>query len=113
MIGLESDRGRLAAALFDRAEPFDKQGDQFRGELVPIKAGRGEVVWDDLPCGSYAVKVFHDENENGTLDTNFVGYPKEAFGFSRNAMGQFGPPSFEDAKIDVLDGRVLIQIKMN
>jgi uncharacterized protein (DUF2141 family) len=27
--------------------------------------------------------------------------PKEGFGFSNNAMGSFGPPGFDKAKVDV------------
>ena len=33
-----------------------------------------------LPEGEYAISLFHDENENKELDTNFIGIPKEAFG---------------------------------
>jgi len=41
--------------------------------------------------GKYAVSVFHDENSNGKLDTNFLGIPREGVGASNNAKGHFGP----------------------
>jgi uncharacterized protein (DUF2141 family) len=50
-----------------------------------IAAAEKEVVLKfDLPAGDYAVQVMHDENENGQLDTNFMGMPIEGYGFSNN-----------------------------
>ena len=50
----------------------------------------------DIPPGTYAVKLYIDENENGKLDTNFFGIPKEQYGFSNNTKA-FGIPKFEAA----------------
>jgi uncharacterized protein (DUF2141 family) len=35
------------------------------------------------------------------IDKNFLGIPKEQFGFSNNAMGRLSAPSFEQAKFQV------------
>ena len=43
----------------------------------------------------------HDENDNKKLDTNLIGIPKEGFGYSKDAMGRFGPPKFDDAVLTV------------
>lgn len=51
--------------------------------------------------GRYGVRLFHDRNGDGKLETDFLGIPREPFGFSRNAPAQFGPPSFEEAAFDV------------
>ena len=56
------------------------------------------IVLEEIPEGEYAIAVFHDENTNGKLDTNFLGIPKEQYGFSNHAKGQMKPPKFEDAK---------------
>jgi uncharacterized protein (DUF2141 family) len=32
---------------------------------------------------------------------NFLGIPKEPYGFSKNKFGKFGPPDFEDASFEV------------
>lgn len=50
-----------------------------------------------LPAGEYAIAVFQDLNANGDLDKNFIGYPKEPFGFSRNFVPRISKPSWEDA----------------
>lgn len=45
--------------------------------------------------GRYGVQLFLDANANGRMDTNLMGMPTERFGFSNNAVGSFGPPTFE------------------
>ncbi len=68
-----------------------------RAAAVP----KAVLVYRNLPAGRYAVSLFHDENGNGQLDKNVIGLPTERFGFSRDAMGSMGPPSFADAAIDL------------
>jgi uncharacterized protein (DUF2141 family) len=99
--GLESDRGLLVVALMNSAETFANDRQALRNDSVPVKDGKATVTFRGLPYGSYAVKTYHDENSNGKLDTNFVGYPTESFGFSNDAMGRFGPPSFDQAKFEI------------
>lgn len=50
--------------------------------------------------GKYAVRYFHDENNNNGLDRNYLNYPIEGYGFSNN-VGVFGPPTFNDLLFDV------------
>lgn len=58
-------------------------------------------TFKDLTPGFYALSVFHDENGNDKLDSNFMGIPSEPFGFSNDARGMFGPPLFQDCVIEV------------
>ena len=55
----------------------------------------------ELPDGIYAIGLYVDSNKNEKLDTNFLGIPTEQFGFSNNAKGRFGPPSFESASFEL------------
>ena len=71
------------------------------------------VQFDNLPEGEYAVSVFHDLNSNGKLDSNAVGMPTEPYGFSNNAAGNFGPPSFDAAKIKLDQSKTAISIRVN
>ena len=67
------------------------------------------VSFKDLKKGRYAIKMFHDENENKILDKNQYGMPKEGYGFSNNPDSRFGPPTIKkllfdaeaDTKVDV------------
>ena len=96
--GARSDQGTVSAALYASAETWLKQ--PLRGERVAAGA-RTLLVFRDLPAGTYALAVFHDENGNGKMDTNPVGMPTEAYGFSRDARGNFGPPKFDAAAVSV------------
>ena len=66
-------------------------------------AGTLRFVVRDLSPGPYAVNAFHDENDNGELDTNLFGIPSEGFGFANDPDASFGPPGFEAAAVDVGD----------
>jgi uncharacterized protein (DUF2141 family) len=54
-----------------------------------------------LPYGEYAVTLFVDFNGNKKLDKNFLGIPKEQYGFSNNVMGKMSPPTFNQAKFAI------------
>ncbi len=92
-------------ALFDDAASF-KRRDGFRLAVIKRWATRPSAAFTDLPPGRYAVAAFQDLNGNGVLDTNLLGIPTEPYGFSRNAIGNLGPPSFEAAAI-AMDGQDL------
>jgi uncharacterized protein (DUF2141 family) len=62
--------------------------------------------------GTYAVALFHDENDNGKLDTNFVGIPREGVGVSNNKLRSFGPPTWDDAKF-ALNGDVVLDVSLH
>jgi uncharacterized protein (DUF2141 family) len=48
---------------------------------------------DNLKLGRYAAYIIHDRNQNGKMDSNLVGFPLEAFGFSNvSARPDHTPP---------------------
>lgn len=86
-----------------------------KGCVLKSAKAVGPVVrlqFPDPAPGTYAVKVFHDVNDNGVLDTNWMGIPKEPYGFSNDAMGTFGPPSFQQASFKVGVGTNAVRIRM-
>ncbi len=62
--------------------------------------------------GSYAVAVYHDENDNHHFDRNFLGLPVEGYGFSNNATVLLAPPSFRAVRIAVHAGANRIAIRL-
>jgi uncharacterized protein (DUF2141 family) len=54
-----------------------------------------------LPPGEYAVVVVHDENDNGKLDTGFLGFGGESYAYSNDAKPLFGRPGFDEVKFAV------------
>lgn len=104
---IKNQQGVIRVGLFSTEENFLKKA--IDGRVVKADNQSVAVVFENLKPGDYAVSVIHDENENGDLDSNFLGMPTEGFGFGNNAMGTFGPPSFEKAKITVRDKDTSIQ----
>jgi uncharacterized protein (DUF2141 family) len=76
-------------------------------------SGQSLVVhFKDLPPGEYAAVAFQDVNGNGKLDKNFLGIPKEPYGFSNSARGSAGPPKFSAAAVTLNpDGTTTIVLK--
>ena len=66
------------------------------------------VKINDVPAGTYAIAVFHDENGNNELDTNMFGVPKEPVAFSKAKMKLFGPPKFDECQFQVSSDTELI-----
>ena len=113
--GIGAPDGTLLVAIYDAADHWlstRKDEPPFRDAIYVVNGQREAViVVHELPPGVYAVSVFHDLNANKELDTNFIGYPREPFGFSA-PMGKFGPPSFEEASFRLGEGvhRLLIEL---
>ena len=96
--GLENDEGKAMIALSNSQEDYEKKGESYRGGMAPIKNKKAVWKFENILYGTYAIKVFHDEDDDDEMDTNFIGIPSEDYGFSNNADGSFGPASWEDAK---------------
>jgi uncharacterized protein (DUF2141 family) len=102
--GLESGEGAVRVALYAAADDFLKKENALHKATIPIRDGTATWTVDSVPPGGYALSVFHDENGNGELDKNSLGIPREAYGFSNDARGQFGPPKWDEARFEVLPG---------
>ena len=99
-----SKEGILHLAIYSSKEVFESDRGDRPGPQPGIVAGSiinvGTEFYKEtfeIPAGTYVIGYYIDANENEKLDTNFIGIPKEQFGFSNNARGTFGPPNFESA----------------
>ncbi|QNA90191.1 DUF2141 domain-containing protein [Massilia sp. Dwa41.01b] len=107
--GIKGARGKVNVAVCDK-ERFLKQC----GYSASAPAGDGEtiVTLKDVPAGAYAVLAYQDANDNDRLDRNPLGMPSERYGFSREARGKFGPPTFEKAAIEVGEALTVAPVKL-
>jgi uncharacterized protein (DUF2141 family) len=109
----KNSNGKAQVALFNNADDYPTEGEKaYRKATVVIQNNTATVTFDNLPYGQYAVAVFHDENGNNKLDTNWMGIPNEGLGASNNAKGSFGPPKFSDAKVSLNAAKLAIAIKI-
>ena len=90
----ENIKGKLQVCLTDKKEDFLKQCEYATAVAVTNNTISLEIA--NVKTGVYSISLFHDENNNGVLDTKgFFGIPSEPYGFSNNTSTTFGPPSFE------------------
>lgn len=109
-----SDAGSFIVWVYDDAEAW--LGDGWRTRKVVKVAGQraGDAITVEipLPAGEYALSVFHDVDDDGKLERNFLGLPKEPAGLSNNLRPKFGPPRWKDAKFAVGDGVTVQEIAL-
>ncbi len=103
IIGIEDPTGQISIGLFNSPEDFPKKNNNSIGAEVEIIDSSAEFTFRNLNSGDYAIAVYHDLNSNGKFDRNWLGIPNEDYVFSNYAKGSFGPPSFEDAKFELVD----------
>lgn len=92
-------KGSIRLALYSGPADFMKKHKAVRE--VAVSGNTVSMVFENLEPGEYAISCYHDINDNKKLDSNFMGIPREPYGFSNNARGAFGPPGFEDAQFTV------------
>ncbi len=132
--GLEGAEGQVCLNLFDSSAGFPSNRDEalqtqcVEAAVAPEEPGETVetteteettedlplmVAFENLPLGSYGVSVFHDANNDGEFNRNFVGMPAEGFGFSRNPNALTGPPKFRDTVVLVAGEVTMIEIMLN
>ena len=101
--------GILNLEISRSKEAFESDGDD-AGVAARIRERIGKGAYQrsfDIPPGTYAIKLHIDENENGKLDTNFLGIPKEQYGTSNNALflnfdsSSFDVDTYKKVQIDL------------
>jgi uncharacterized protein (DUF2141 family) len=109
--GLSSTKGTMLLELDDSEESWQNRA-------PPVAMGRATAAgrtltytFRDLKPGTYALSIFQDENDNGKFDTNFLGIPKEGWGFSNNPDVR-RKATFDEAKFSVEQKDVAITIHL-
>jgi uncharacterized protein (DUF2141 family) len=99
--GFRNQKGDLGVTVFKSPEgwPEDNARAYFHHGF-PI-SGNQSTAQLDLPPGRYAIAILHDENSNRKLDRNFIGIPKEGFGFSNNPKVHLTAPGFDTASAEI------------
>ena len=108
--GLKEAAGNLYFAVYDSDSTWLGEDTVLDKKVVIAEALDGDLVRTELhlPLGAYALSVFHDRDDDGEMDTSFIGTPKEPIALSNNAVAKFGPPKYEDA-VFTLGAEPLIQ----
>ena len=105
----EKLKGELRVCLTDKKEDFLKHCKYSKVVTVTNNSVSLEIA--NIKTGIYSISVFHDENNNGVLDTGFFGIPSEPYAFSNNPSRSFGPPNFEKCTLLInKDNQISIEL---
>ena len=95
---LRNNKGHVLITVYKDGVGYPEDVDKaVRRAKLTITNKTATVSFVGLASGNYAIAILHDENDDGKMNINFLGLPKEGYGFSNNVMGNFGPPSFSKA----------------
>ncbi len=112
--GFENDNGTARILIFNNAKYFPEDDKHaYDKKVTKIKNNKATFTFENIPYGTYAIAVLHDENDNMKMDYNFLGVPKEDYGFSNNARAVLKAPSFEDCSFTVNSAYKKITIEVD
>ena len=104
-----SNKGKVSIGLYNQNnDTFANISKAYKGINLNIEEKNVVYTFTNIPNGSYAIALFHDENENKKLDKNFLGMPKEGYGFSNNIRPTFRGANFDEAKFELNNHKNII-----
>jgi uncharacterized protein (DUF2141 family) len=113
--GFRNAKGKVNIALFRDAKGFPSEPGSAVGaqklEIDP-QTLTATAVFKDIPQGTYAVAVLHDENLTGKMEFDAQGIPLTGYGFSNNPVSNAGPASPDQAKFTANQAETAIEIKL-
>lgn len=104
-------KGEIIIGVFNKEQNFLKDGAAIKTYTLKINEMSETIVIEDLPRGDYAISIYHDENSDSECNLNFMGIPKEAYGFSNNFKPKFSAPEFKNCKFS-LSSNMVLNIKL-
>jgi uncharacterized protein (DUF2141 family) len=100
---LRSAKGSVRCGLFATAKGFPDVPPS-RSVVVTVRAKQATCAFKDVPAGQYAVSLFHDEDNDGELDKNFLGVPQESYGVSNNKTYAMSAPKYNESAFKLAAG---------
>jgi uncharacterized protein (DUF2141 family) len=98
---LDANKGGTLKIGVYNEDGFPDVGKEVHGIDLAVEGDSATYVFDSIPVGTYAIAVFQDKNDDGKLNKNMFGAPKEPYGFSQNKYGKFGAPAFKDVSFKI------------
>jgi uncharacterized protein (DUF2141 family) len=112
-------KGTVYLAIYDNSTSFDQDNknknvnkNRWVKSIVEVVNKKSFTKNVELKKGVYAISLFVDSNNNKIIDKNLLGIPTEQYGFSNNATGFLGSPSYNDASFNLInDLNIKISLK--
>ncbi|XLS28525.1 DUF2141 domain-containing protein [Flavobacteriaceae bacterium M23B6Z8] len=107
---IKSKKGQIVFMLFNQDKGFPKETEMaFKKGIVTQFNETASYSFQNIPYGKYAVVVFHDEDSDGEIASNFIGMPKEPVGASN--LNRMSKPTFKKCAFDLNEGKKKISLK--
>ena len=103
--GFENLDGNLVIAIDNSSEQFDSDTECYIDTTIDVISTDMTIIIDGINSGTYAISIFHDEDEDSKLDLGLLDIPQEGFGFSNNPDIGFSKPEFNDCKFVIEEGQ--------
>ena len=101
----------IFVAVYDHENDYMRN--RFAEAIAEVKSECDLEIELKIPLGKYAITIFHDVNNDAKLNTNFLGIPKEPYGFSNNPESHFGPPGFKQALFEFREDGQVVEVLLN
>jgi uncharacterized protein (DUF2141 family) len=99
---IRSEKGQIVIGVFKDDESFQKEESFMEKRFVKSGISNREMrVQFSLEPGIYGLSLLDDENSNGKMEYNFLGIPKEGFGFSDYYHKGIKKPKFDSYKFSI------------
>lgn len=108
---MKNGQGDLIISIYKPSHNFPNEPFQF---YTVAKKGRKNLSYElkDLPYGTYSIVLLDDENKNMGMDYNFLGIPKEGYGFSNNVKPKLSTPKFSQCAFQLNSSTKAVSISM-
>jgi len=104
--------GKISIGLYNKDDDtFSNMSKYYKGVNLDINDTKVVYTFKNIPNGTYAISIIHDENENKKLDKNFFGIPTEGYGFSNNIRPSFRGATFKESMFTLNSDKNIV-IKM-
>lgn len=110
---IKSKTGNIMIGWYNSEASYNDKNNPIFKKLVPVNNQKEiAIIFDNIPAGKYAISLFLDENGNKKMDTNFLGIPKEQYGFSNNIIPATRAANFGEAVFELKDKPAKISIRL-
>lgn len=104
---IRTKQGSILVAIFQDEQSFKEERPneelRYSKEDLEIEDNSTYVTFSLQP-GTYGISLLDDANDNGKMDYNFIGVPREGFGFVDYYHCGLSRPKFEDFQFYLNDG---------
>ena len=111
---IKTPNGQILMGIYKDDVSFDKELPYKKVQAFKTKISNGILLVEvKLEPGKYGISLMDDENFNGKMDYNFIGIPKEGFGFSNYYHTGLTKPKLKSFLFEVIENKnTKVEVKM-